>query len=143
MIVVPKYVDPLIDVAFKELFGTEKNKNLLKVLLEQVFRLEIAELQYVNVEHVGETPEMRNSYFDVECRSSSGEDFIVEVQVRSQEHFTERALYYSALPIIGQAPKGEWDYGLKGVYFLGILNFTLPESVGRGGGYVHRYKLLR
>lgn len=32
-----KYVDPMIDVAFKQIFGKQKNKRLIKELLEHVF----------------------------------------------------------------------------------------------------------
>ena len=48
-----KYVDPMIDVAFKQIFGKEKNKRLIKELLEHVFHQDITELEFVNVEHPG------------------------------------------------------------------------------------------
>ncbi len=135
------YVNPMIDVAFKYLFGTEKNKHLLKGLLEHVFKREIADITYDNTEQVGESVDARNAYFDVVCRAPDGHEFIVECQVRAQEFFAERALFYVSRVISRQAPKGSWDYAFKPVYFLGLIDFPMPESVGHGPGFVHRYSV--
>ncbi len=48
------YVNPMIDVAFKYLFGTEKHKNLLKGLLEHVFGREIEDINYDNTEQISD-----------------------------------------------------------------------------------------
>ena len=127
----------MIDVAFKQLLGQEKNKHLTKGLLEHVFNLEIEELTFVNVEHPGQTLEDRNAIFDIQCRSKQIGDFIVEMQVREQKHFSKRALFYSTFPITAQAPKGSWDYDFKPVFFLGMLNFKMQET----DGYIHRYSI--
>ena len=127
----------MIDVAFKQLLGQEKNKHLTKGLLEHVFNLEIEELSFVNVEHQGQTLEDRNAIFDIQCRSKQIGDFIVEMQVREQKHFSKRALFYSTFPITAQAPKGSWDYNFKPVFFLGLLNFKMQEECG----YIHRYSI--
>lgn len=63
------YVNPMIDVAFKYLFGTEKNKHLLKGLLEHVFSVDIEDICYDNTEQIGESVDARNAYFDVVCAS--------------------------------------------------------------------------
>ena len=133
-----KYVDPMIDVAFKQLLGQEKNKHLTKGLLEHVFNLDIEELSFVNVEHPGDTMEDRNAVFDIQCRSKQIGEFIVEMQVREQRHFSKRALYYSTFPITAQAPKGDWNYDFKPVFFLGMLNFKISET----SGFIHRYSIL-
>lgn len=137
-----KYVNPMIDVAFRYIFGTEKNKNLLKVLLEHVFRKEIQEITYDNTAQVGESLDSRNAYFDVFCKDADGSDFIVECQVKEQEHFTERAVFYTSRAISNQAPKGEWDYNFCPVYFLGLTDFRIPESVRHSNDYVHRFSLI-
>ena len=136
-----KYIDPMIDVAFKQIFGQEKNKRLIKELLEHIFQFEITELSFVNIEHIAEGVDNRNAYFDLQCHSDQIGDFIVEVQVKNQEHFAERALFYSTFPITAQAPKGPWDYNLKPVFFLGLLNFSLPTKSLKEEGWVHRYSL--
>ena len=64
-----KYIDPMIDVAFKQIFGKEKNKRLIKELLEHVFHQDITELEFVNVEHPGESRDDRKAVFDLQCNS--------------------------------------------------------------------------
>ena len=123
-------------------FGTEKNKPLLKGLLENVFHKNIEQIEFINIEHRPLSPEGRSAFFDVACRAAdTGEQFIVECQLRSQEHFAERALFYTVFPIMEQAPQGYWNYELKPVYFLGLLNFKLAKSVGRSDGFVHRFSI--
>ena len=138
-----KYVDPMIDVAFKQIFGKEKNKRLIKELLEHVFDQDITELEFVNVEHPGESKDDRKAVFDLQCNSRQLGDFIVEVQVKAQAHFDKRALYYSTFPITAQAPRGDWDYDFRPVFFLGILNYRMSEPSGPvgNGGYIHRYSI--
>ena len=136
-----KYIDPMVDVAFKQIFGQEKNKRLIKELLEYVFNVKITELAFVNVEHPGETKADRSAVFDLQCSSEQIGDFIVEVQVREQAHFDKRSLYYSTFPIKAQAPKGDWDYDFKPVYFLGLLNFSLPSIKGNPDECIHRYSI--
>lgn len=131
----------MVDVAFKQIFGQEKNKRLMRELLEHVFRVTISELNYVNVEHPGRTYEDRNAVFDLECHSEQIGDFIVEVQVKEQKHFAERALYYGTFPITAQAPRGQWDYALKPVFFLGFVNFALSFPGEKDNGCIHRYSL--
>lgn len=141
-IIKPKlYVNPMIDVAFKYIFGIEKNKHLLKGLLENVFKKEIAEITYDKTEQIGESLDARNAYFDVLCKGKNGEEFIVECQLREQDFFAERAIFYVSRTISNQAPKGDWDYGFKPVYFLGLMNFPMPENGGTSSGYVHRYSV--
>lgn len=136
-----RYINPMIDVGFKLIFGQEKHKRLIKGLLENVFDLEINELSFTSIEHIGESPEERNAYFDLQCHSEDIGDFIVEVQVKEQKYFADRALFYSTIPIKSQAPKGTWDYHLKPVYFLGLLNFDLPSQSKKEEGWVHHYSL--
>ena len=136
-----KYIDPMIDVAFKQIFGKEKNKRLIKELLEHVFHQDITELEFVNVEHPGESKDDRKAVFDLQCKSRQIGDFIVEVQVKNQGHFDKRAIYYSTFPITAQAPRGDWDYDFKPVFFLGILNYKLEEQSDGGGEYIHRYSI--
>jgi hypothetical protein len=51
-----KYIDPLIDFAFKKIFGTEPNKDLLIALLNEILRgkKHIRDLVYNQTEFPGE-----------------------------------------------------------------------------------------
>ena len=51
------------------------------------------------------------------------------MQRGEQQFFKDRSLYYATFPIREQACRGnDWDYRLKAVYVIGILNFTMDDS---------------
>ncbi len=129
-----KYIDPLVDFAFKKIFGSEPNKDLLIAFLNEVFRgrKQIVDLSYNKNEHPGELREEGSAIFDLLCTGNDGERFIIEVQRGRQGYFKERALFYTSRLISDQAPKGkrnEWAYNLTEVYLIALLeDFTLEAS---------------
>ncbi len=48
----------------------------------------------------------------------------------------DRTVYYATFPIQEQAEKGDWNYQLKYVYCVGILDFRFDEKVKLGEGEV-------
>ena len=50
------------------------------------------------------------------------------MQRGEQQFFKDRSVFYSTFPIREQAKRGEWDYELKAVYVVGILNFSFDNS---------------
>ena len=138
-IVKARYINPLIDWGFKRLFGSEVNKDILIEFLKVIFpEYEIEDITYIPAEQLGLMEEDRKAVFDVICRAKDGKDFLVEMQHATQEHFFERALYYTSFPIMKQGRKAHTDevtgvkkegnYELDGVYFLGILNFKYEDD---------------
>ena len=140
-LVVGKYIDPLVDFAFKKIFGSEPNKDLLIDFLNEVFRGRkvITDLIYGKNEHPGSTAKEGGAIFDLMCTGDSGEQFIIEVQRSHQEFFKERALFYTSRLISGQARKGsrnKWGYQLKEVYLIALLDgFTLKGT--QSDTYIH------
>ena len=115
---VGKYIDPLVDFAFKKIFGSEPNKDLLIDFLNEVFRgcKIITDLTYGKTDYPGDTAKEGGAIFDLMCTGNNGEQFIIEIQRSSQQFFKERALFYTSRLISGQAPKGnrnKWAYHLK------------------------------
>lgn len=49
-------------------------------------------------------------------------------QKGEQEFFKDRSLFYATFPIREQARRGNWDYELKAVYTIGILNFVFDNQ---------------
>lgn len=125
-----RYVNFYTDFAFKKLFGTEMNKELLISFLNSMFdgREVITDLQYLNVEHLGHVAAERKAVFDVYCENEKGEKFLIEMQKAEQDYFKDRSIFYSTFPIQEQAPQGKWDFRLNRVYTIGILNFTFKTS---------------
>ena len=137
-----RYINFYTDFAFKKLFGTEINKDLLISFLNALLqgREEITEITYLNTEHLGTQEYDRRAVFDVYCKNEKGEHFLVEMQKGEQQFFKDRSIYYSTFAIREQAPRGEWNYGLKGIYTIGILNFCFNEQ--KDTSYYHEVKLM-
>ncbi len=125
-----KYVNPYTDFGFKKLFGTEINKDLLISFINSLLhgREVVKDLTYLNTEHLGISETDRKAVFDVYCENEKGEKILVEMQRGIQQYFKDRSLYYATFPICEQGQKGEWDYQLKAVYIIGILNFTFDKD---------------
>ncbi len=125
-----RYANFYTDFAFKKLFGTEVNKNLLISFLNSLFDGEevVTDLTYLNAEQLGSAYFDRKAVFDVYCVNEKGERFVVEMQKARQEYFKDRSVFYSTFPIRDYAEKGQWDYRLGKVYCIGILNFTFNDG---------------
>jgi predicted transposase/invertase (TIGR01784 family) len=140
-----KYINPFTDFGFKKIFGEEASKPLLLDFLNSLLPSsnKIKNLSFKNTERLGQTEADRKSLFDIYCESENGEKFIVELQKAKQNFFKERTVYYSTFPIREQAEKGEWNYSLKAVFCIGILDFTFDdyESEPEKSEVVHTIKL--
>ena len=126
-----KYINPFTDFGFKKLFGTEINKDLLIDFLNTILpdEAEIKSLTYLPTERLGEGCFERRAIFDVYCENERGEKFIVEMQKAEQDYFKDRSIFYSTFPIREQAKRGnDWDFELKAVYTIGLLDFVFDKS---------------
>jgi predicted transposase/invertase (TIGR01784 family) len=136
-----KYIDPLVDFAFKKIFGSEPNKDLLIAFLNEVFRgrKQIVDLIYNKNDHPGDLKDEGAAIFDLLCTGINDEKFLIEVQRGRQGSFKERALFYTSRLISDQAPKGrrsEWAYNLTEVYLVALLeDFTL--QITSDTNYLH------
>ena len=125
-----RYVNFYTDFAFKKLFGTEMNKDLLISFLNALLQghEEITDLTYLNTEQLGTAETERKAVFDVYCQTVTGERILIEMQKAEQQFFKDRSIFYSTFPIRDQAQKGNWDYSLSRVYTIGVLNFTFDDA---------------
>ena len=137
-----RYINPYTDFGFKLLFGTKLNKELLISFLNALLfgREIIKEVTYLNTDNLGTQEYDRRAVFDVYCQNDQGETILVEMQRGEQQFFKDRSVYYATFPIREQAPRGEWNYELKGVYVIGILNFKFNDN--DSDYYHHEVKLV-
>lgn len=137
-----RYVNPYTDFGFKMLFGTEMNKELLISFINSLLggKEVIRDLKYLNSEHLGTSERDRRAVFDVYCENEQGEKILIEMQKAEQQFFKDRSLYYSTFPIREQGRKGEWNYELKAVYVISVLNFTFDDSDSEY--YHHKVQLM-
>jgi predicted transposase/invertase (TIGR01784 family) len=125
-----RYLNPLTDFGFHRLFGTESSKGFLIDFLNEIIKEEglIKNIQYLPTEQRGYTEKDRKAVFDIFCINERGEYFIVEMQRAKQPFFRDRSVFYASLPIRKQAVRGVWDFRLKAVYFVAILDFVLFDE---------------
>ena len=139
-----KYINPFTDFGFKRLFGEEANKDILMDFLNELLREEqgeIKEVTFKKTEQLGRQLVDRKAIFDIYCESESGEKFIVEMQKAKHNFFKDRSVFYSTFPIREQAEKGDWNYELKAVYTIAILDFIFEEDKHDKEKMLYRVKL--
>ena len=140
-----KYLNPFTDYGFKRLFGEEPNKDLLLDFLNELLKVhegEIKEISYLPAENLPISQGDRKAIFDIYCTNEKGEKFIVELQKTKQKYFKDRILYYSTFPIQEQAIVGQdWDFKLKNVYTVAILDFVFDEDKNQPEKFRYDIKL--
>jgi predicted transposase/invertase (TIGR01784 family) len=140
-----KYINPFTDYGFKRLFGEEPSKDLLLDFLNELLGAEqghIRDLTYLKTDRLGAAEEDRRAIFDLYCENDNGEKFIVELQKTKQKFFKDRTVYYSSFPIREQAQRGsDWNYELRAVYTVAILDFVFDEDKHQTDKYRYNVKL--
>lgn len=141
---IEKYINPFTDYGFKRLFGEELNKDLLLDFLNELLKEEqgqIKDLTYLKSEQLGTSDADRRAIFDLYCENEKGEKFIVELQKTKQKFFKDRTVYYSTFPIREQAKRTEWNFELKAVYTIAILDFIFDDDLVEPNKYRYDVKL--
>ncbi len=127
---ITKFLDPKNDVAFRRIFGTEKNKDILIHFINDVLELKdgdkIKEITFLPTIAVPEIAAKKQSVVDVLCKDENGVQLIIEMQVSPQEGFEKRAQYYAAKAYSRQLNKGKEEGArytdLKAVIFIAITD---------------------
>ena len=119
---------PKNDFAFKMLFGSEGNKDLLIDLLAAIFDKDVSqltELEYTNTDLLKETPDDKQGILDVRVKQADGTQINIEIQVYPIETMVHRSLFYWSRMYTTQLGKGE-RYGLlKPCIAINIVNFAM------------------
>lgn len=140
-----KYINPFTDFGCKKIFGEEASKPLLLDFLNALLPEsgKIVDLTLKNSELHGDTNKNWNLGYDIYCKNEKGEKIIVELQKAEQNFFGKRNTFYATFPIREQGEKGDWDFNLKAVYCIGILDFTFDNAkfIADKDEYEHTIKL--
>ena len=139
-----RYINPYTDYGFKLLFGTEPNKDITLELVNALLQGKevIKTLTLLPPEQLGDLKDKYAHMFKVYCENEQREKIIIEMQKADQQWFKDRSVYYSSFPIRSQAIKGNWNYKLKAVYTIGILDFVFDEDKNDKQYYHHVVKLM-
>ncbi len=131
------FTDILDDKVFKVVFGDKLGRNnmvnFLRALLPD---LGITEIEYLNCEQMGLSPEEGKSVFDLSVLTGDGSRVIVEMQTTNLRYFNYRSVYYTShavqlqaarerdrqrTELIGRNCKPFWNYWFPPVYFIAVL----------------------
>jgi len=136
-----KFLDPKNDVAFRKIFGNEKNQDILIHFLNDMLifkeREAITEVQFLRPVQDPEIAAKKTSIVDIMCTDKDGNRYIVEMQVAKEKGFTKRAQYYAAKAYGSQLKIKEKYQDLKEVIFLAIADFVMfPNKVAYKSDHV-------
>ncbi|MGL9718563.1 MAG: Rpn family recombination-promoting nuclease/putative transposase [Wolbachia sp.] len=124
-----KLLDPKNDVAFRRIFGTEKNKDILIHFLNDILGFTgkdaIQDIEFLSTILDPDIAAKKQSIVDVLCRDENGVQVIVEMQVAKTKGFEKRAQYYAAKAYSRQANKGGQYEDLKEIIFIAIADCIL------------------
>ncbi|BET28495.1 Rpn family recombination-promoting nuclease/putative transposase [Wolbachia pipientis] len=124
-----KFLDARNDIAFRRIFGTEKNKDILIHFLNDILDLtdgnKIKDVSFLSPIQDPVIASQKQSIVDVLCVDSTGVKTIIEMQVAKTTGFEKRAQYYAAKAYSSQADVGDQYHDLKGVIFIAIADFIL------------------
>lgn len=129
-----KFLDPKNDLAFKRIFGTERNSDILIHFLNDILELKESPIQTIKFLKPNQDPMIaaeRQSIVDVLCEDQNHTKFIIEMQVARDPGFIKRAQYYASRTYINQRDTNGDYIDLKNVRFLAIYDETLfPKKKG-------------
>lgn len=136
-----KFLDPKNDVAFRKIFGSEKNRDILIHFLNDMLvfkeRQPITEVQFLKTIQDPEIAAKKTSIVDLMCTDQVGNRYIVEMQVAKEKGFAKRAQYYAAKAYGSQLKISEKYQDLKEVIFLAIADFIMfPNKVAYKSDHV-------
>ena len=162
-----RYAFLLFDATFKVVVCTPENEKLLIEIIELLIPgKHISHLWFIDKEQHGLVIEDKNVIFDLLCKDKdTGEEFLVEMQNAEEKSYRDRMLVYSTYPIREQIairmkrmreemedqikhrgkarPLKQWDYSLKPVYVISMLNFAFAHEDDNAleQGYISRYEI--
>jgi predicted transposase/invertase (TIGR01784 family) len=129
MIFTNKLLDPKNDIAFKRIFGTERNKDILIHFLNDmlVFKNQqpIVDVTFLSPILEPEIYSQKTSIVDVLCKDANDKTYIVEMQVAKTRGFEKRAQFYASKAYCSQAHVGDNYENLQEVVFLAIADYVM------------------
>lgn len=139
-----KLIDLKVDYAFKQLFGSERNKNItivfLNAILQRTGRDKVKEVMFVNQEIGGEFQDDKQSRLDIIVKTQSGEHINVEMQLSNQDDMMKRTLYYWSRLFTKQLQKGKGYRTLLPTITINICNFTIFDDIQHYHTTYHLYE---
>ncbi|AGK98095.1 MAG: Rpn family recombination-promoting nuclease/putative transposase [Clostridium sp.] len=132
-------INPKVDFAFKKLFGSEENKELLISFINSVLseQEQIKDITIKNPYNISNYIHGKMSILDIKAVDEKGKWYDIEIQVAPQIFYDKRSLYYWAKVYSDQLQeKGRYG-ALNKTIGINVLDFNYIE----GEDYHNKYKL--
>lgn len=121
------------DIFIRYLLGSERNKAILRSFINAVLEDSgyppVCDVEVKNPYNLSDNQLLKESILDVKAKDSNGRIYDIEVQVKDDFHFANRALYYWAKTYTDQLPAATAYGTLKPVICIDILNFSLINAI--------------
>jgi len=133
-------INPRVDFAFKKLFGSEDNKDLLISLINAVVSSEdqVAEVELKNPYNLVDYRAGKLTILDIKARTPEGRWFNVEMQISEDLNFDKRAIYYWAKLVTEQLSEGMMFKELKKTISINVLDFNFVPNTE---AFHNRYRI--
>lgn len=126
-----KFINPKIDLAFKKIFGTSENKDILINFLNAILyeaQPTIEDLEINDLTEAAQISGIKDTYLDVKAKTNDGRIALVEIQVINVPSFGKRVLYNTAKTYAMQLTGEERYEKLKQVISLKIADFEMFKN---------------
>ena len=134
-------INPRIDFAFKKLFGSENNKDLLISLINSIVNLDekIVHVQLRNPYNLADYQQGKMSILDIKAEDEKGYLYNVEMQIGEDLYYDKRAIYYWSKLVTEQLSEGMMFKQLNKTISINIMDFNI---VNNNSAYHNKYKIL-
>ncbi len=134
-------INPRVDFAFKKLFGSEENKDLLISLLNAIIAgdQKITNVELKNPYNLANYRAGKMSILDIKACDESGRWFNVEMQIGEDLNFDKRSIYYWAKLVTEQLSEGMMFKALQKTFSINILDFNFIPDVNE---FHNLYKII-
>jgi len=124
-------INPRIDFAFKKLFGSEENKDLLISLINAIIDKpdKVIDIELKNPYNLAEFYKDKASILDIKAHDAAGTWFNIEMQIGEDRNFDKRSIYYWAKLITEQLGEGNIYNTLEKTININILDFNFIPFV--------------
>ena len=119
-------LNPKVDFAFKKLFGSEENKEILISFINSIISEEnqIKSLELKNPYNISNYRKGKMTILDINAVDENGTWYDIEMQIAEQGYYDKRALYYWSKVYSDQIESGDDFELLRKTIGINILDFN-------------------
>ena len=123
-------LNPKVDFAFKKLFGSEENKDILISFINSILSedQQIKEIELKNPYNIANYKSDKMSILDIKAVDEKGIWYDIEMQLSEQKFYEKRSFYYWA-KVYSDQMEGGYNYDkLRKTISINILEFDYLEE---------------